>query len=120
MQRSNIAMHYLPQSLRVAVGILLTALTSFGAAHLFAGTKVSTLLPVAFIAVLFLLARLCGMPAAVLASLLCTFIFARCMFAPAGDWHVENLAARQSLLWMVVGTIAMSLLFDRSEREKRS
>jgi K+-sensing histidine kinase KdpD len=120
MPPSNIAMHNLPQSLRVALGILLTALTSFGAAHLFAGTKVSTLLPLAFIAVLFVLARLCGMPAAVLASLLCAFIFAHWLFAPTGNWHVEDTAARQSLLWMVVGSIAISMLFDPSGREKRS
>ena len=113
-------MRKLPQSLRVAFGILLTALASFGAAQLFAGTQLSTVLPLAFIAVLFGLARICGMPVAVVGSLICAFIFAHWLFAPTGSWHVENLAARQSLLWMVVGTIAISLLFDPSGREKRS
>ena len=113
-------MSKLPQSLRVAFGILLTALASFGAAHLFAGTQLSTVLPLAFIAVLFGLARICGMPVAVVGSLICAFIFAHWLFAPTGTWHVENLAARQSLLWMVVGSIAISLLFDPAGKEKRS
>ena len=112
-------MHKLPQSLRVAFGILLASLASFGAAQLFAGTKLSTALPFAFIAVLFVLARLCGMPVAVVGSLICAFIFAHWLFTPTSNWHVDDSTARQSLLWMVMGTIAISFLFVPPEREKR-
>ena len=113
-------MQRLPQSLRVAFGILLAALASFGAAQLFAGTKVSTVLPLAFIAVLFALARICGMPVAVVGSLICAFIFAHWLFTPTSNWHVDDSAARQSLLWMVVGTIALSFLFTPSKTKNRS
>lgn len=84
---------------------------------MFAGTRLSTALPLAFIAVLFVLSYRYGITVAVVGSLLCALIFAHCMFAPTGSVYVENVVDRRSLLWMIVGTIALSYLFVPSSTE---
>lgn len=102
------------------MGIALAGALGFACAYLFAGSDISHLLPLLFIAVLFVLARIYGMSVAIIGSVLCAFIFANWLYEPTGDWHVENLIARRNLLWMVLGAIALSYLFAPSDPEKHS
>lgn len=113
-------MRVLTPTLRVLLGISLAGGSSLLLAHLFAGSDQRTLLPLAFIVVLFGLSRYYGMAVAIIGSLLCAFIFAHTLFDPTGSWHVEDFAARRNLLWMVVGTIAISYLFAPSGTKHRS
>jgi K+-sensing histidine kinase KdpD len=92
----------------------------FASVRLFAGSAISHILPLLFTVVLFALSRRYGMAVAVVGSPLCAFIFAHWLFAPTGSWHVDSFAARQSLLWMVVGTIALSYLFAPPGSQKQS
>jgi len=99
---------------RLPFGILVAAAASFGVAQLFAGSPLSRVLPLLFIVVLCLLARFYGILVGVIGSILCALIFAHFMFNPTGSWHVEDAVARRNLLWMVVGSIALSYLFAPS------
>jgi K+-sensing histidine kinase KdpD len=111
---------HIPEHLHPVVGIALAAALGFAAAYLFAGSGISNTVPLFFVAVLFALSRRYGMAVAVVGSLLCAFIFAHWLFAPTGNWHVDSFAARRNLLWMVLGTIALSYLFAPSGSQKQS
>ena len=104
-------MRTLAPTLRVLLGVLMAGGASLLLAYVFAGSEQRTFLPLAFIVVLFALSRYYGMPVAIIGSLLCALIFALTLFHPTGSWRVEDFAARRNLLWMVVGTVALSYLF---------
>ena len=103
--------------MRVPFGIIVAAAASFALARLFAGSELGTVLPLAFIVVLVGLSRRYGASVGVVGSLLCAVIFAHYLFEPTGTWRVEDLVARRNLLWMVVGTIALSYLFAPSDQQ---
>lgn len=100
------------------IGVALALGASLISAHVFAGTGSSTAVPLWFILVLYVLAWRYGFAAGVIGSLLCAAVFAHFLFDPTRSWHVADAAARKSLLWMVVGTIAVSYLLTppRSQR----
>jgi K+-sensing histidine kinase KdpD len=52
----------------------------------------------------------------VLGSLLSALIFAHMLFQPLGSWHIQDVAARQNLAWMVLASVALSYLFAPSSR----
>lgn len=104
---------------RVLIGVTLALIASLISAQVFAGTEISTAVPVCFILVLYLLAWRYGFVAAVIGSLLCAFVFAHYLFDPTGSWHVEDAAARKSLLWMVVGAIAISYLLTPPTSQRK-
>jgi len=101
-----------------ALGIALTMALAFMAARLFAGSRVSSVLPLVFIGILFALGRRYGSGVAVLGSVLSAFVFAHSLFDPLGHWHVQDAIARRNLLWMVMGTVALSYLFLPSSSHK--
>jgi len=103
---------------RAVIGVLLALAASLISAHVFAGTDARTAVPLWFILVLYVLAWRYGFIAAVIGCLLCVFVFAHYLFDPTGSWHVEDAAARKSLLWMVIGTIAVSYLFSPSSSQR--
>jgi K+-sensing histidine kinase KdpD len=104
------------RSWRVPLGILLVGVASFASARLFAGTEVRSVLPLAFIAVLFALGRRYGTAVASVGSLLCAVIFAHWLYDPVGSWHVDARVDRLNLLWMVMGAIALSNLFAPTQK----
>lgn len=108
-----------PVLVRTSFGTLLAAGAGYGSARLLARTEVIGVLPLAFIAVLYALSWRYGVGVAVMGSLACAFIFTHFLFSPLGSSHVD-LVARQNLLWMVVGTIALSYLFVPSRSHGRS
>ena len=93
---------------RISFGVLLALGTSFLSAQAFAGSTLSTALPLWFILVLFAVAWWYGFAAGFLGSLVCAFVFAHFLFDPTGSWHVQSEVARRNLLWMVLGAVAMS------------
>ncbi|HUI84425.1 MAG TPA: hypothetical protein VL240_09385 [Candidatus Binatia bacterium] len=100
--------------LRASFGLLLSSGLALAVARVFAGTAVSVVLPLCFIAVLWILAFRYGFAVGVIGSLLAALIFAHFLFDPLGSWHVNDLAARRNLAWMVAGAIALSFLFAPS------
>jgi len=107
-------------TIRMLIGVLLALIASLLSARAFAGTAISTALPLWFILVLFALAWRYGFAAGVIGSLVCAFVFAHFLFDPTGNWHVQDEAARRNLLWMVVGAIAMSYLLAPPPSERGS
>ncbi len=106
-----------PQQYRLAVGLAIALLASWALAQVFAGSASSTVVPLWFIAVLYLLARRFGVAVGIVGSLMCAGVFAHFLFNPTGSFLVQDTAARQSLLWMVVGTIVTSYLLVPSRSE---
>src|SRR5579871_1028222 len=102
-----------------ALGIVLAMALAFAAARLFAGSRVSSVLPLVFIGILFALGRRYGSGVAVLGSVLSALVFAHSLFNPVGQWHVQDAIARRNLLWMVMGTVALSYLFLPSSSRRR-
>ena len=101
------------------IALALALVAAVISAHAFAGTDASTAVPLWFIAVLCVLAWRYGFVAAAIGSLLCAFVFAHYMFDPTGSWHVEDVAARKNLLWMVVGALAISYLLTPPSSERK-
>lgn len=101
------------------VGLFLASIASFAAAEMFAGTHMRAAIPLLFIVVLYGLARRYGVVVAVAGSLLSAFVFAHFLFDPTGSWHVEDAAARTSLLWMVVGAVVLSYLLIPPSSERK-
>jgi K+-sensing histidine kinase KdpD len=104
---------------RVLMGVTLAVAASLVSAHVFAGTNVSTAVPLWFIIVLYVLAWRYGFAAGAIGSLFCAFVFAQLLFDPTGSWHVEDAAARKSLMWMVIGTIVTSYLLTPSTSQRK-
>jgi len=102
------------------IGVLLAFTASLVSAHAFAGTALSTTLPLWFIPVLFLLAWRYGFAVGAIGSLVCAFVFAHFLFDPTGSWRVQDETARRNLLWMVVGAVAMSYLLAPPQSESGS
>jgi K+-sensing histidine kinase KdpD len=111
---------FIAQVSQPALGVGLAVTVSFVTARLFAGSQLRSLLPLAFIGVLFALGRRYGSAAAVVGSLLSAFVFAHSLFDPSGSWHVQDAIARRNLLWMVMGTVLLSYLFLPSGSQRRS
>ena len=104
---------------RVLTGIVLALAASLISVRIFAGTDARTAVPLWFILVLYVLAWRYGFAAGVIGSLLCAFVFAHFLFDPTRSWHVEDAAARKSLLWMVVGTTAISYLLTPPDSQQK-
>lgn len=101
--------------MQVTIGVLLAAGASFGLAELFSGSQSRNVLPLCFIAVLYLLSWRFGVEVGVIGAFLCAGIFAHFLFAPTGSWHVEDAVARRNLAWMVAGSIALVYLLVPSK-----
>lgn len=107
------------QPYRLAIGLAIAFLASWALAHIFAGTPSSTVVPLWFIAVLYLLARRYGVAVGIVGSVMCAGVFAHFLFNPTGSLLVEDAAARQNLLWMVVGAIVISYLLTPPRSEHK-
>ncbi len=105
---------------RMMIGVTLALVASFAFARAFAGSDTSTTVPLWFIPVLYVLARRYGFFVSVIGSLLCAFVFAHSLFDPMGSWHVEDTAARRSLLWMIIGSISVSYFLTPPHSERDS
>lgn len=100
-------------------GLLLCA----GAALLVAAFSVPqpwrVFVPLAFVAIIMLLAARYGLFVSVFGSMLAACIFAYFLFAPLGSFRVSSQAERSNLAWMMLGSISLSyLLLPANARKK--
>ena len=97
--------------LDVAIGTGICGLAALGASALSVGHTWQNTVPLVFIAVLFVIARLFGARAGVLGSVLAALIFASFLYSPLGRISVTNESARGNLGWMLLIGIGFSFLF---------
>ncbi len=97
--------------LNVALGTLLSAVFAVLASIVFARASWRGLLPLAFVAVVLLLAKRFGVTVSLTGSLAAAIVFAIMLFAPLRSPRIEDDTARMSLGWMIVGSVALSYLF---------
>lgn len=107
---------HIPPSLRTVVGVLLSTVAAFVTARVFVGRPSRVFIPLAFIAVLILLAKNYGVLVSVIGSAVTAIIFARFMYAPIGSLGIDNDVAKANLGWMILCAITISyLLFPPTE-----
>ena len=78
----------------------------------FRNSSFNTALPVCFLAIILSVAGRFGVLAGILGTIFAEAIFAFFMFAPLHSLAVQSQAARNSLLWMFLGGLALSELFS--------
>ena len=106
--------------LNVALGTVLSAVLAVVASFLFSRASWRGLLPLAFVAVLLLLARWFGVTVSLTGSLAAAVVFALMLFTPIRNVRVEDDTARMSLGWMIVSSVALSyLLYPASAASSR-
>ncbi len=100
----------LRRPLNVALGTVMSAVLAVLASILFARSPWRGLLPLAFVAVILLLAKRFGVTVGLTGSVAAAVVFALMLFAPLRSPRVEDDTARMSLGWMIVGSVALSYL----------
>ncbi len=76
-------------------------------------------LPIAFIAIVFVVAVRFGTLVGILGSLAAAAVFAYFLFAPLGRLAVEDSAARSNIGWLLLGGTVISFLVAPGIEEKR-
>ena len=100
----------LKRPIDVALGTSLCTLLAVLASYLFARSSWRGLLPLAFVAVVLLLAKRFGVTVSLTGSLAAAVVFALMLFAPLRSPRIDDDTARMSLGWMIVGSVALSYL----------
>lgn len=90
--------------------ILLLAAVAALASIWFAAPATRNFVPMAFIALVVLVAIRYGAVAGMVGSLVGAAIFARWLYAPVGSLSIQDAAARDHLGWMLLAGISLSYL----------
>ena len=96
--------------LNIALGTALSAILAVLASMLFARSTWRGLLPLAFVAIVLLLAKRFGVAVGLTGSVAAAVVFAVMLYAPLRSPRIEDDTARMSLGWMIVGSVALSYL----------
>jgi K+-sensing histidine kinase KdpD len=96
--------------LNVALGTVLSAILALLASVLCSRSNLRGLLPLAFMAVVLVLARRFGVTVSLTGSIAAAIVFAITLFAPARSIRIVDADARMSLGWMILGSVALSYL----------
>lgn len=96
--------------LNLALGTALSAVLAIMASILFARSTWRGLLPLAFVAVVLLLAKRFGVTVGLTGSVAAAIVFALMLFEPIRSFRIQDDTARMSLGWMVLGSVALSYL----------
>lgn len=103
------------------VGVLFCASAALIASYLFhAHGTAPTMVPIVFLGIVTAVALRYGIAAGIAGSLVSAVIFAYFLFTP-GSIRVQSSSARTSLGWLLLGGVALSVLFapqDFGERTK--
>ncbi len=110
MQASSVLQRY-KRPVNIAVGTALCAILATLASLLFARSTWRGLLPLAFVAVVLLLAKRFGVTVSLTGSIVAAIVFALMLFDPVRSVRISDDTARMSLGWMIVGSVALSYLF---------
>lgn len=104
----------LKTTILTAVGVVICAWTAALLCLLFHGHRAGTLVPVAFIAIVTLVAIRFGLFAGFLGATVSALIFAMFLYQPLGSVSVESQGARMNLAWLIIGGLACSYLLAPS------
>jgi K+-sensing histidine kinase KdpD len=106
--------------LKTALGAVICAWSAALTCILLHGREVGAALPVAFLAIVVLVAIRFGTAAGVLGTAVSAILFAIFLYRPMGALSVNSTAARTNLAWLVLGGLACSYLIAPvgSERER--
>ena len=96
--------------LSVVLGTALSTVLAILASLLFARSTWRGLLPLAFVAIVLLLAKRFGVTVGLTGSVAAAVVFAVMLYAPLRSPRIEDDTARMSLGWMIVGSVALSYL----------
>ena len=94
-----------------ALGGMLGAIAAVVVCAVAGGHSWKNMVPLAFTAVLLVIAALLGSWAGIVGTVLAALVFADFLFPPAGSISVASESARDNLGWMLLIGIAFSLLF---------
>ena len=94
----------------VALGTVLSVIAAILTSVLFGRSSWRGLVPLAFVAVLLILAKKFGVTVSLTGSIAAAVVFAGMLFAPLGSTKVQDYTARMNLGWMIVGSVALSYL----------
>lgn len=101
----------LPKRAASLAGALLSGIAAAGASAIAAGHSWQTVVPLAFSAVLLVVAVVFGMQAGIAGTVLAALVFAGFLFSPLGSVRVASDAARSNIGWMLLIGLGFSLLF---------
>ncbi|MGA2991595.1 MAG: hypothetical protein ABSD88_14055 [Candidatus Korobacteraceae bacterium] len=105
--------------LKTLTGLLLVLAAALITAGLFSHSTFRIFVPLGFVVVLIVLAARFGVMVGVLGSVLAALVFAQRLYAPSSSLHVEQLAARENLAWMILAAVSLSyLLFPPHPRSR--
>jgi K+-sensing histidine kinase KdpD len=90
--------------------LVVCAVSAILATMLFASRPARFLIPIAFVAVLVLVAMRYGALVGILGSLLAGAIFAYFLYPPAHSLKVQDAGDRSQLAWVVLAGVALSYL----------
>jgi K+-sensing histidine kinase KdpD len=83
----------------------------------FRNSSLNTALPFCFLVIILVVAIRFGFAAALVGTILAEAVFACLMFKPFYRLTVQSHGARNSLLWMFFGGLALSELFSQHPRD---
>lgn len=95
---------------RTTLGLLLCSALAMGSAYLFSARPWRIFLPIAFVIVIVAVAARYGLMVGILGSILSAAIFAHILYTPIHSILVDDVTARASLAWMILGGIAIPYL----------
>ena len=98
---------------------MLCAIAAVTSSLLWNQSQLKFTVPIIFIAVVFLIANRFGRLAGIVGCIASAVIFACFMFQPLGDIHIASDKGRESLNWLLLGGMSLSMLFARGSRRAR-
>jgi len=101
----------LKSSLVTAMGVLICGWAAAMLCIFFRGRHAGTMVPIAFIAIVIVVAIRCGVAVGAIGSAISVVIFAVFLYQPLGSVAVDDPVARMNLAWLVLGGVALSYLF---------
>src|SRR5438270_10694433 len=102
-----------------AIGAVLFAIAAVISSLLWNQSPLRFTIPIIFIGFVFLIANRFGRLAGIVGSIASAVIFACFMFQPLGDIHIASDKGRESLNWLLLGGLSLSMLFARGSRKER-
>jgi K+-sensing histidine kinase KdpD len=100
--------------LRPVIGLAPCGVVAAFSTALFRTSPHKTAVPILSLALVLIVALLFGSLAGILGTLFSAIVFALFLFDPLGSMAVHDPAQKDSLMWMLMGGITLSVLFGRS------
>lgn len=104
---------------RPVAGVILCTAAALLFASLSSRNPWPLLTPVAFAAIIILLASRYGLLVSVLGSITAALVFAYFIYPPLGSFRVASQTERDHLGWMMMASIALSYLLLPGRRDRR-